>query len=124
MMQKEPPKEGSNTPRDRAGLMALSPERLAPRQVTREAAETPREKRAADQPKRGETGWRQPNRRDKVPISAFVEKQTLYNLKAFLAGTVSVAKQESVTMQDAIIEALRDYCIKYKLQGDPAKFVQ
>lgn len=119
-------------PRNTPGLMpSLTPERIAPRQVREPIAETPPAAPAAPTStkttparKRGETGWRQPNRQGKVPISAFVDKQTLFNLKAFLAGTVSVTKQESVTMQDAIIEALQDYCIKYKLQGDPTKFVQ
>jgi hypothetical protein len=114
-------------PRHSPGIMEIGPERLAPRQVTREltaAAPTATEKPVAPQEgKRGDAGWRQPNRRGKVPISAFVEKQTLYNLKAFLA-TVSAEKGESVTMQEAIIEAIRDYCVKYKFKGDPAKFVE
>ena len=112
-------------------MPSLTAERIAPRQVREPVAEAPQAAQAAPArttstpaAKRGDPGWRQPNRQGKVPISAFVDKQTLFNLKAFLAGTVSAAKQESVTMQDAIIEALRDYCIKYKLQGDPTKFVQ
>jgi len=122
--------KGKNMPRNAPGLMpSLTAERIAPRQVREPVAQTPPAAaspptKSTPAPKRGEPGWKQPNRQGKVPISAFVEKQTLFNLKAFLAGTVSAAKQESVTMQDAIIEALRDYCIKYKLQGDPTKFVQ